>query len=103
MPVPFRTGWSCCWLVLLLLVVPIFFLSCDHQPRVETLEASVGTLTQPELIQQFGYPQRLKRLPPQNTEVWEYEFLAGDSRCVGYRIYFDEDQRSERWEKIACR
>ncbi len=81
----------------------LFVLSCGHDPRVENLETSVGRLAQADMIRQFGYPQRVKRLPPKNTEVWEYEFLAGDSRCVGYRIYFDEDQRSERWEKTACR
>lgn len=81
----------------------LFVLSCGHDPRVENLETSVGRLAQADMIRQFGYPQRLKRLPPKNTEVWEYEFLAGGSRCVGYRIYFDEDQRSERWEKTACR
>ncbi|MCA1958672.1 MAG: hypothetical protein LDL14_09115 [Nitrospira sp.] len=78
-------------------------LSCSHDPRVENLETSVGRLAQADMIRQFGYPQRVKRLPPKNTEVWEYEFLAGDSRCVGYRIYFDEDQQSEHWEKTACR
>jgi hypothetical protein len=35
--------------------------------------------------------------------VWDYEFLAGNSRCVGYRVYFDEDRRSQRWELRNCR
>jgi hypothetical protein len=47
-------------------------------------------------------PQRLKKLPLGN-EVWDYEFLAGNSRCVGYRVYFDEGRRSQRWERMACR
>ncbi|MCP9439337.1 MAG: hypothetical protein NHB36_05575 [Nitrospira sp.] len=86
------------FLALLLLLV----LSCSHDPRVENLEAAVGRLAQTDMIRQFGYPLRLKKLPLTNTEVWEYEFLAGGSRCVGYRIYFDEDQRSQRWEYMPC-
>ena len=53
------------------------------------------------MIRQFGYPQRLKKLPT-GTEVWDYEFLSGNSRCVGYRVFFDEDQRSTRWESQDC-
>jgi hypothetical protein len=34
--------------------------------------------------------------------VWDYEFLAGNSRCVGYRVFFDENQRSQRWEPMNC-
>jgi hypothetical protein len=106
-PLAFRTALrSICPItrpVLVSLIPVILLLSCHYPPRVEDLEASVGTLTQPEMIRQFGYPQRLKRVPPGNTEIWEYEFLAGDSRCIGYRVYFDEQQRSQRWERIACR
>jgi hypothetical protein len=80
----------------------LLVLSCGHEPRMEDLEAGIGRLAQDDLIRQFGYPQRLKKLPPGN-EVWDYEFLAGHSRCVGYRVYFDEEQRSQRWEKTACR
>jgi hypothetical protein len=69
---------------------------------MENLEAGIGHLSQDDLIRQFGYPQRLKKLPSGN-EVWDYEFLAGNSRCVGYRVYFDEEQRSRRWENTACR
>ena len=76
--------------------------SCSHQPRLEEFESSIGRLGQDELIRQFGYPQRLKKLPA-GIEVWDYEFLARDSRCVGYRGYFDEDRRSQRWERTACR
>jgi hypothetical protein len=76
--------------------------SCSHQPRLEAFENSIGHVSQDELIRQFGYPQRLKKLPLGN-EVWDYEFLAGNSRCVGYRVYFDEEQRSQRWERTACR
>jgi hypothetical protein len=32
----------------------------------------------------------------------DYELLAGNSRCVGYRVFFDEDQRSTRWETQRC-
>ena len=76
--------------------------SCRHEPRVEHFERSVGHLTQTELIRQFGYPQRLKQLKT-SGEVWEYEFLAGESRCVGYRVFFDGDLLSRRWEPAACR
>jgi hypothetical protein len=34
--------------------------------------------------------------------VWDYEFLAGHSRCVGYRVFFDQDRRSQRWEARDC-
>jgi hypothetical protein len=77
--------------------------SCSHPPpRVEDFEAAIGRLTQDELTRRFGYPQRLKRLPS-GVEVWEYEFLAGHSRCVGYRVLFDQDRRSQRWEETPCR
>lgn len=56
-------------------------LSCSH-PRVEEFEASIGQIAQDDIIHRFGYPQRLKK-PPTGTEVWDYEFLAGNSRCVG--------------------
>jgi hypothetical protein len=76
--------------------------SCSHQPRLEEFENSIGLLGQEELIRQFGYPQRLKKLPD-GIEVWDYEFLAGNSRCVRYRVYFDERRRSERWKREDCR
>lgn len=76
--------------------------SCSHQPRVDEFETSIGRATQDELTRRFGYPQRLKRLPS-GTEVWDYEFLSGGSRCVGYRVYFDGEQRSQRWDPIPCR
>lgn len=59
-------------------------------------------MTQDELTRQYGYPQRLKRLSS-GAEAWDYEFLAGQSRCVGYRVYFDTELRSQKWEPIACR
>lgn len=71
-------------------------------PRVDEFEAAVGRLTQDELTRQFGYPQRLKKLAS-GTEVWEYEFLAGGSRCVGYRVFFDDDRRSTQWTALPCR
>jgi len=80
----------------------LLLLSCTHQPRVEELESSIGQITQDDLIRRFGYPQRLKKIPP-GIEVWDYEFLAGNSSCVGYRVYFDESRRSERWERTGCR
>lgn len=86
-----------------LLSLLVFLLtSCTHQPRVEDFETSIGQLTQDELTRRFGYPQRLKRLS-NGAEAWDYEFLSGQSRCVGYRIYFDTELRSQRWEPIACR
>jgi hypothetical protein len=83
--------------LLLLLLLP----SCSH-PRVAEFEASIGQIAQDDLIRRFGYPQRLKKLPT-GSEVWDYEFLAGNSRCVGYRVYFDQDRRSQRWEPQDCR
>lgn len=76
--------------------------ACGHQPRFEVFEDGISQITQDDLIRRFGYPQRLKKLPA-GMEVWDYEFLAGNSRCVGYRVYFDEEQRSQRWERTACR
>jgi hypothetical protein len=80
----------------------MLFSACAHQPRVEEFEAAVGQLSQDELTRRFGYPQRLKRLS-NGAEAWEYEFLSGQSRCVGYRVYFDTELRSQKWEPIACR
>ena len=80
----------------------LLLLSCTHQVRVEEFETGIGHLTQEDLIRRFGYPQRLKKIPP-GIEVWDYEFLAGNSRCVGYRVYFDESRRSERWQQTECR
>ena len=80
----------------------LFLISCVHPPRVEEFEASIGQLTQDELTRRFGYPQRLKHLS-NGTEAWEYEFLSGQSRCVSYRVYFDRELRSQRWEPIRCR
>jgi hypothetical protein len=80
----------------------MLFPACTHQPRVDDFETSIGQLTQDELTRRFGYPQRLKRLPT-GAEVWEYEFLSGQSRCVGYRVYFDTELRSQRWDPIPCR
>lgn len=76
--------------------------SCRHHPQVEDFEASIGRIDQDELVHRFGYPQRLKRLKS-GTEVWDYEFLSGNSRCVGYRVFLDEDRHSQRWEPIPCR
>ena len=87
---------------LALVFLSVLTASCRHHPRVEAFETSVGHLHQDELIRQFGYPQRLKRLKS-GTEVWDYEFLSGHSRCVAYRVFFDEDRQSTRWESIACR
>jgi hypothetical protein len=80
----------------------LLLLSCSLDPRVEEFEAGIGQIAQDDMIRRFGYPQRLKKLSLGN-EVWDYEFLAGNSRCVGYRVYFDEDRRSRRWERTACR
>jgi hypothetical protein len=82
----------CCFMTLLL--------SCSH-PRMDEFEASIGQIAQDDLIRRFGYPQRLKKIPT-GGEVWDYEFLAGNSRCVGYRVYFNEDRRSQRWEQRNC-
>lgn len=87
--------------LVLLLGVVLPFLSACAGPRVEEFETSIGVATQDELIHRFGYPQRLKQ-SPNGTEVWDYEFLAGQSRCVGYRVYFDQDRRSQRWEPRNC-
>jgi hypothetical protein len=84
-----------------LLGAVLTFLSACAAPRVEEFETSIGVATQDELIHRFGYPQRLKQ-SPNGTEVWDYEFLSGRSRCVGYRVYFDQEQRSQRWEVRDC-
>ncbi len=85
-----------------LLLFAVLLASCAPQPRVEDFETSIGRLTQGELTHHYGYPQRFKRLS-NGAEAWDYEFLAGQSRCVGYRVYFDTELRSQRWESIACR
>lgn len=77
-------------------------LSCGHEPRVEEFEAGIGRLTQDELTRLFGYPQRIKRLQT-GDEAWDYEFLSGKSRCVAYRVFFDSELRSRRWEPLVCR
>jgi hypothetical protein len=89
------------WFLLFPACLLPFLLSCS-QPRVEEFEASIGEITQDDMTRRFGYPQRLKKLPT-GSEVWDYEFLAGNSRCVGYRVYFDENRRSQRWEPQRCR
>ena len=83
-------------------VVLLMYAGCAYDPRVEEFEASVGKASQDELIRRFGYPQRMQKLATGN-EVWSYEFLAGQSRCVGYKVYFDEELRSQRWESTSCR
>ncbi len=83
-------------------LLTILATSCVHQPRMEEFESSIGWLTQEELTRRFGYPQRLKRVP-NGGESWEYEFLAGESRCVGYRVYFDSALRSKGWDPLPCR
>src|SRR5262245_22040861 len=87
--------------IAILVVILVPFLSTCTTHRVEEFESSIGIATQDELIHRFGYPQRLKQ-SPNGTEVWDYEFLAGQSRCVGYRVYFDPDRRSQRWEPRNC-
>ena len=86
------------------LLIPVcllpLLLSCNY-PRVEEFEASIGRISQDDMTRRFGYPQRLKKLQT-GSEVWDYEFLAGNSRCVGYRVYFDENRRSQRWEPRDC-
>jgi hypothetical protein len=88
------------WSILVACCLASLFLSCS-KPRVDAFEASIGQITQDDLIHRFGYPLRLKKLPT-GSEVWDYEFLAGRSQCVGYRVYFDQDRRSHRWESRDC-
>jgi hypothetical protein len=88
------------WCFLLPCFLMTLLLSCSH-PRMDEFEASIGQIAQDDLIRRFGYPQRLKKIPT-GGEVWDYEFLAGNSRCVGYRVYFNEDRRSQRWEPRNC-
>lgn len=90
------------WYLALSNCLLFLLVSCSHEPRVEEFEARIGQIAQDDVILRFGYPQRLKKLPA-GIEVWDYEFLAGNSRCIGYRVYFDEDRRSQRWERTACR
>lgn len=75
---------------------------CAHNPHVEDFETSIGKASQDELIHRFGYPQRMQKLAT-GSEVWSYEFLSGQSRCVGYKVFFDEELRSQRWESTPCR
>ena len=84
------------------LLMLILLTACAHPGQVEDFEASIGKASQDELISRFGYPQRLRKLPD-GSEVWGYEFLAGKSRCVGYRVFFDQDLRSQRWGTAPCR
>lgn len=88
------------WCLLFSGCLLFLLLSCSH-PRVEEFESSIGQIVQDDMIRRFGYPQRLKTLPS-GIEVWDYEFLAGNSRCVGYRVYFNEDRQSTHWEPRAC-
>ena len=88
------------WWFLLPCCLMTLLLSCSH-PRMDEFEASIGQITQGDLVRRFGYPHRLKKIPT-GSEVWDYEFLAGNSRCVGYRVFFDQDRRSQRWEPQSC-
>ena len=97
----FRHGLHSTTSIALLLAVLLSCVSACAAPRVEEFESSIGIATQDELIHRFGYPQRLKQ-SPNGTEIWDYEFLAGRSRCVGYRVHFDQDRRSQRWEPRDC-
>ena len=76
--------------------------ACAHNPHVDEFEESIGKVSQDELVRRFGYPQRMQKLPSGN-EVWGYEFLAGQSGCVGYKVFFDDHLRSQRWESAPCR
>lgn len=97
----FRHGLHSTTSIARLLAVLLSCVSACAAPRVEEFESSIGIATQDELIHRFGYPQRLKQ-SPNGTEIWDYEFLAGRSRCVGYRVHFDQDRRSQRWEPRDC-
>lgn len=93
-PIPAVVQIAACYLGL-------FFLVSCASSRMAELESSVGRATQAEMTARFGYPQRLKKA--KDGEAWEYEFVAKDGQCVGYRVFFDNDLRSQRWEPLACR
>jgi hypothetical protein len=69
--------------------------------RVAYLEDSLRKATQEELIQKFGYPQRLKRVKNGDT-VWEYDFQGRDTQCVSYAITFNAEEELRHWERRDC-
>jgi hypothetical protein len=70
--------------------------------HVDYLEGALRQPSQEELIQKFGYPQRVKRAFDGAT-VWEYEFVQLDDRCTRYILTFDAEDHLRQWERQDCR
>ena len=69
--------------------------------RVEYMEDALRQTTQAELIQKFGYPQRLKRVKS-GDQVWEYDFQSKENECVTYVVTFNNEDELREWERHAC-
>ncbi len=86
---------------LLLAVFPILLSACTSW-RVEYFEDTIQHAIQDEIIQAFGYPQRMRRLENGDT-AWEYDFIGRGSHCARYLVIFDEEKRLRSWERRGCR
>jgi hypothetical protein len=69
--------------------------------RVEYMEDALQQANQAELVQKFGYPQRLKRLK-NGDQVWEYDFQGEERKCVTYAIMFNPEDTLRQWERRDC-
>ena len=69
--------------------------------RVEYMEEALQQSTQAELVQKFGYPQRLKRVKS-GDQVWEYDFQSKEKQCVTYVVTFNSEDELRQWERHAC-
>jgi hypothetical protein len=69
--------------------------------RVEYMEESLQQATQAEVVQKFGYPQRLKRVK-NGDQLWEYDFQGEERKCVTYVVTFNTDDTVRQWERRDC-
>jgi len=86
----------------LLLLALGFLLSACSPWRVEQFEETIQHGTQDEIIQAFGYPQRLRRLD-NGDRVWEYDFVGKGARCAQYVVVFDQEGNVRSWKRLDCR
>jgi hypothetical protein len=84
-----------------LLALPLLLSACAPW-RVESFEETIQQGDQGEIVQAFGYPQRMRRLDNGDT-VWEYDFLGRGSHCARYLVVFDQENRLRSWERKRCR
>jgi hypothetical protein len=84
-----------------MVVIAIVVCSCSSPYRVEYLEDALRQTTQAELVQKFGYPQRLKRVR-NGDQVWEYDFQGKARNCVTYVLTFNPDDELRQWERRDC-